>query len=123
MIYTGGCHCGDVLFEFESSTITKVTRCNCSICTQSGYLHIIVPKSRFMLLTAEDNITTYTFGTHTAKHTFCKRCGIKSFYSPRSHPDSFSVNAHCVKNLATEGLHIQLFDGINWEESIKTQKE
>lgn len=38
----------------------------------------------------EDNITTYTFNTGQAKHTFCKTCGVESFYSPRLDPNGYS---------------------------------
>ena len=35
----------------------------------------------------QDKLTTYTFNTGKAKHTFCSICGVQSFYTPRSNPD------------------------------------
>ncbi len=115
MIYRGSCHCGAVHFEVEAPERIRCEDCNCSICSKSGYLHLIVPKSKFKLLRGEDVLTSYTFGTSTAKHQFCKICGIKSFYIPRSNPDGYDVNVRCLdpqpKELVTEP-----FDGKNWEQ-------
>ncbi len=110
----GGCHCGAVRFEIETDDEVAVQACNCSICEKLGYLHLIVPASKFKLLSGEDALTTYTFNTRVAKHTFCNVCGIKSFYVPRSNPDGFSVNLRCLDNKPGM-VHIAAFDGQNWE--------
>jgi hypothetical protein len=115
MKYRGGCHCGAVRFEVEAPADIEATECNCSICTATGYWHLIVPKSRFRLVCGADRITTYTFNTGIAKHTFCSICGIKSFYVPRSNPDGFSVNVRCLEPQPTT-LRIVPFDGRHWEE-------
>ena len=85
-MHSGGCHCGRVRFEVIAPKDLNVSECNCSICRKAGYLHLVVPKDRFKLLSGEDALTTYRFNTHTAKHLFCSACGIKSFYVPRSQP-------------------------------------
>jgi len=117
-IHQGGCHCGAVRFEVEAPANLEVTECNCSICSKSGYLHLIVTRPEFRLLSGEDNLSTYTFGTHQARHLFCRTCGIKSFYIPRSHPDGISVNARCLDAATISSLRIEPFDGRNWEDSI-----
>ena len=111
----GGCHCGAVRFEAALPAVVDAQSCNCSICEKTGFVHMIVPESRFRLTTPDDALTTYTFNTGVAKHLFCKVCGIKSFYRPRSNPDGWSVNARCLD--AVEGLDIRIeaFDGRNWE--------
>ena len=81
----------------------------------NGFLHLIVPRSRFRLLQGEDGLTTYTFNTHTAKHFFCRVCGIQSFYIPRSNPDGYSVNVHCIDGGTIKKLTVTQFDGQNWE--------
>ena len=113
----GGCHCGRVKFEIEIPDKIAVHRCNCSICRKSGYLHLIVTANRFMLLEGEDSLVDYRFHTGVARHMFCGICGIKSFYVPRSHPDSFSVNLNCVD--LQDGIKVSLedFDGRNWSEN------
>ena len=111
----GGCHCGAVRFEVDVAPDTVVHECNCSICSLSGYRHLIVPASRFRLLSGADALTEYRFNTGTARHLFCRRCGIKSFYVPRSNPDGYSVNARCLEPGSLAGLRIEPFDGRHWE--------
>jgi len=114
---SGGCHCGRVKFEIEVPDEVTVLRCNCSICRKSGYLHLIVSKPRFSLLQGEDSLIDYRFHTGLARHLFCGVCGVKSFYIPRSHPDSFSVNLNCINLPEEVDVVIENFDGRNWSES------
>ena len=113
--HTGGCHCGRVRFEVMATSTIRVSECNCSICSKSGYLHLIVPADRFKLLSGDDVLTSYTFNTHTAKHLFCSICGIKSFYVPRSHPDGFSVNARCLDEGTVDAMLVHETNGRDWE--------
>jgi hypothetical protein len=115
---TGGCHCGMVRFAVLAPDVIEAKECNCSICRRTGYLHLIVEKERFRLLSGEDKITTYRFNTGTAKHHFCSLCGIKSFYVPRSKPDGFSVNVRCLDDGQVTVTRITLFDGQHWEEQM-----
>jgi len=94
--HRGGCHCGRVRFEVDAPSRIEVLECNCSMCRMTGFLHLIVPATRFRLLQGTDALSEYRFNTGTAKHLFCRHCGIKSFYVPRSHPDGYSVNARCL---------------------------
>src|SRR6478609_8793636 len=114
-LHTGGCHCGRVRFEVDAPAELAASECNCSICAKSGYLHLIVPRSRFRLLQGSESLTTYTFNTGTAKHLFCSVCGVKSFYVPRSHPDGYSVNVRCLDSPTITGMKISYVDGRNWE--------
>jgi hypothetical protein len=113
--HSGGCHCGRIRFEVRAPAPLRVSDCNCSICAKSGYLHLIVPKARFKLLSGGDSLTNYQFNTRTAQHLFCSVCGIKSFYIPRSHPTGYSVNARCLDDVAIADLTIVSFDGKDWE--------
>jgi hypothetical protein len=108
--HRGGCHCGAVAFEVDAPARITVSDCNCSICRMSGYLHLIVPRTRFRLLRGADSLGTYTFNTRTAQHLFCRHCGVKSFYVPRSNPDGYSVNARCLERATIDELLIEPFD-------------
>ncbi|HWV14810.1 MAG TPA: GFA family protein [Cellvibrio sp.] len=114
MIYQGSCHCGAVSFEVEAGDEVEVENCNCSICQMTGFLHLIVAKRHFRLLSGEEQLTTYTFNSGVAQHKFCRICGVKSFYIPRSNPDGVDVNIRCLKT-APEKVTIVDFDGQNWE--------
>jgi hypothetical protein len=116
MKYQGSCHCQAIKFEIEAPEIIEAERCNCSICSKSGFLHLILPKSQFKLLAGEEFINTYSFNTGVAKHTFCKICGVKPFYTPRSNPDGIDINVNCLDTKPSR-VHISLFDGVNWEQN------
>ncbi len=119
--HTGGCHCGRVRFAVQAPADLEAVDCNCSMCARlGGFLHVIVPRARFELLSGEDALTTYSFHTGTAQHLFCRVCGIKSFYVPRSHPDGISVSARCLDPGSVASLHVVPFDGAHWEEHAAT---
>jgi hypothetical protein len=120
VVHTGGCHCGRVRFEVDAPAEIEVHDCNCSMCRRAGYLHLVVPKSRFRLLSGEGALTTYTFNTGVAQHRFCSVCGIKSFYVPRSHPDGYSVNARTLDPGTVRRQVVLPFDGANWEAQVAT---
>lgn len=109
----GGCHCGGVRFEVALPEVVEAQTCNCSMCAKSGFIHVIVPESRFRITRGAERLAEYSFNTRVAKHLFCAECGIKSFYRPRSNPDGWSVNARCLD----EAVHLEItaFDGANWE--------
>lgn len=113
----GGCHCGAVRFEIRVAPPAALLDCNCSICAKTGFLHLIVAADDFILKSGETALVDYRFGSGVARHRFCATCGIKSFYEPRSHPGSFSVNWRALD--ATEGVaaDVTSFDGRNWEAS------
>jgi hypothetical protein len=113
----GGCHCGRVRFKVTAD-LDKVTVCNCSICSKKGFLHLIVPPEQFELVSGKDDLATYQFNTHVAKHMFCKTCGIHPFYVPRSDPDKIDVNARCIDDIDLDGLAVNFFDGKNWEQAM-----
>jgi hypothetical protein len=114
----GGCHCGAVTFEVLAPDEVELVACNCSICSMTGYQHLIVPKERFRLLTGKRKLTNYTFETGQAKHLFCSVCGVKSFYVPRSHPDGYSINFRCLDAEDFTSVLTTEFDGKNWEQHI-----
>ena len=115
--HRGGCHCGAVAFEVDAPARILACDCNCTICRMSGYLHLIVPRSRFRLLKGSDQLTEYRFNTGAARHLFCSHCGVKSFYVPRSNPDGYSVNARCLDPATVEHIEVELFDDNDREAS------
>jgi hypothetical protein len=118
--HRGGCHCGRVRFEVDAPAVIEATRCNCSICQMSGYLHLLVSRKEFRLLQGEDLLTTYTFNTGVAQHYFCRFCGVKSYYVPRSHPDGISVNVNCLDQETVKKVTVTPFDGQHWEQNVAT---
>lgn len=122
MKISGGCHCGAVRFEAEVGQTPEVLDCNCSICWKTGFLHLIVPHADFLLISGQDHLTSYRFGSGRAEHLFCRHCGIKSFYQPRSHPQAWSVNLRCLDDGHGLAPKISTFDGRNWETAAENLK-
>ena len=120
--HLGSCHCKQIQFEVLGEKNIIVLDCSCSICSILNYKHYIVDKSQFKLLKGKKYLSTYTFNTNVAKHLFCKNCGIKSFYIPRSHPDSISVNLNCIHSKTINKVKIKKFDGKHWNKNINKIK-
>ena len=118
LTFEGGCHCGRVRFRVRTNEL-RALDCNCSICTKKGFLHLIVTKDAFELLSGASDLTTYTFGTGVAKHTFCSVCGMHPFYTPRSHPDGVDVNVRCLDGDAASRFTVEPFDGRHWEANVE----
>ena len=119
MLFKGSCHCGAVNFQVEAQEDAEIENCSCSICTMSGYLHLIVPKDNFKILNGKSDLSTYTFNSGVAQHYFCKTCGIKPFYIPRSNPDGVDVNVNCLDEPPAKMRNVD-FDGQNWEQNAHT---
>jgi hypothetical protein len=120
--YEGGCHCGRIRFRVKVDRHI-VEDCNCSICRKKGFLHLIVPADRFTLISGVESLSTYTFNTGIAKHTFCRICGIHPFYRPRSHPDAIDVNVRCLDGDILSQFEVRFFDGVNWEDNVHKIRE
>ena len=114
----GGCHCGAIRFEARLAETIHAYRCNCSICTMTGFLHVFAEREDFQLVQGGESLIDYRFNTGVACHRFCRVCGVKSFYIPRSHPDAFSINFHCLDDAPQLQIKTEDFDGQNWEQSI-----
>jgi hypothetical protein len=87
-----------------------------------GYVHWVVPRDAFTLLSGEDQLRTYRFGTRAARHHFCATCGVAPFYVARSDPDKIDVNLRCVEGVHIETLDVERFDGRNWEQAFEERR-
>ncbi|KAJ6421130.1 hypothetical protein OIU84_028500 [Salix udensis] len=122
VMHHGGCHCRRVRWRFQAPSSVVAWNCNCSVCSMRGIIQFVVPSEKFELLgDSKECLTTYTFGTHTAKHTFCKFCGITSFYVSRAFPDGISISFRCVDPGTLTLDEIKDFDGRNWESSYEQE--
>lgn len=112
MQYKGSCHCGRIAFEVEGE-IGNVIACNCSICSRKGSLLWFVPRELLRLLTADEEIATYTFNKHVIKHRFCSKCGIHPYGEgvDRSGAHMAAINVRCLEGIDPEALPMQRFDG------------
>lgn len=112
MHYKGSCHCGQVAFEVEGE-LAEVMDCNCSLCSRKGALLWFVPRDSLKLLTPEENLATYTFGSHSIKHRFCPTCGIHAFgegMDPKTGAMA-AINVRCLEGVDPGTLRVNHFDG------------
>lgn len=111
--YHGGCHCGAICFSFESHEVTNGLRCNCSLCSKRGAVMSPdpVPAENVEIEAEEGALGLYQFGAKTAKHYFCKRCGIYPFHEPASRPGHFRFNLWCIDGIDPLLLEVIVFDG------------
>jgi len=119
----GGCHCQAIRFTAKCPPRISVYQCNCSICKMKQNHHFVVPQALFTLEKGEDSLSLYQFGTKTARHLFCKICGVTSFYQPRSNPEGYGITFHCIdggEKAFPGGVEWKTFDGEHWEEQIKS---
>ena len=108
--YRGSCHCGAVTFEIETD-FPELTTCDCSICRRKDALMVKVHESRFALLTGAEALGEYRFHTMTARHFFCRTCGIYPFHRKRVSPDFFGVNVFCLENFDPTGIPVRATGG------------
>lgn len=104
--FSGSCHCGAVRFEIDTD-LPELTTCDCSICRRKNALMVMVHESAFRLLAGEDALTLYQFHTFTAKHYFCKVCGIYPFHRKRVTPDFVGVNVFCLEGFEPAGIPVR----------------
>jgi hypothetical protein len=107
-----------VTFELHGE-IENVIDCNCSLCRRRGALWHAATEASLRVLSGEDDLTLYQFNTMTAKHYFCRHCGIHPFIRPRLDPSRWAVNVRCIDGLDLSSLKVIQFDGEHWEEAAK----
>jgi hypothetical protein len=104
--YHGSCHCGAVRFEIETD-FPELTTCDCSICRRRNALMVKVHESAFTLVAGADVLAEYRFHTQTARHFFCRVCGIYPFHRKRVTPDYLGVNVFCLEGFEPDGIPVR----------------
>ena len=108
--YRGSCHCGAVTFEIETD-FPELTTCDCSICRRKNALMVKVHESQFKLISGDGSLGEYQFHTMTARHFFCKTCGIYPFHRKRVTPDYVGVNVFCLDAFDPTGIPVRNTSG------------
>lgn len=107
------CHCGAVELALHfPNGMGELRRCNCSICARKGAVATSVNLEDLKIIQGQEALSVYTFNTHSAKHYFCKHCGIYTHHQRRSNPTEYGVNVGCIEGITAEDLtDIPLYDG------------
>jgi len=104
--YRGSCHCGAVRFEIDTD-FPELTTCDCSLCRRKNALMVKVHETGFRLIAGENALSEYRFHTMTARHFFCKTCGIYPFHRKRVTPDYFGINVFCLEGFDPAGVPVR----------------
>ena len=108
------CHCGAVEMRVRlTDGLNTIRRCDCSYCRRRQAAPVSAALDGVDIVKGADNLTLYQFGTNTAKHYFCKTCGIYTHHQRRSNPNEFGVNAANI-----EGVNPRDFEPIIWHDGI-----
>ncbi len=113
--YHGSCHCGAIRFSFNGPVISSGLRCNCSICRRKGAVMtpFTIAPDEMDIVAEEGMLGLYQFGSHTARHFFCKRCGIYPFHETIRKPGHYRANIGCIDGIDSMALDVEVFDGKN----------
>ncbi|HMQ11737.1 MAG TPA: GFA family protein [Oligoflexia bacterium] len=117
--YKMTCHCAGVEIEVQlNKGLEKIRRCNCSICSRKGAVVASVPLQYLKVVKGQDLLQLYTFNTHTAKHYFCKVCGIYTHHQRRSDPTEYGINIACI-----DGVNIENYKSVPYSDGINHPKD
>lgn len=112
--YEGSCHCGAIRFAIQTDQpIERGLRCNCSICARKGAIMspMVFDEEALHIQADESDLGLYRFGERTAKHYFCRQCGIYPFHETARFPGKYRVNLGCIDAIDATALPFDLFDG------------
>jgi len=108
------CHCGAVEMRVRlTDGLNTIRRCDCSYCRRRQAAPVSAALDGVEIVKGANNLTLYQFGTNTAKHYFCKTCGIYTHHQRRSNPNEFGVNAANI-----EGVNPRDFEPIIWHDGV-----
>ncbi|WP_153913220.1 GFA family protein [Shewanella sp. TC10] len=113
--HRASCHCGSVVMELSlSKGLQDVRRCDCSMCRRRGAIVASINLDDIQFIQGEHELNVYQFNTKTAKHYFCRHCGIYTHHQRRSNPNQFGFNVACLAGINPLKIdQIKLYDGVN----------
>ena len=76
-----------------------------------GRHHVHRDKDQFKLVSGEKALGLYQWNTKTARHYFCRTCGVYTHHWRRSRPE-FGYNIGCIEGVDVRALpDIEIFNG------------
>lgn len=114
-LHHAACHCGAVQFQVRlRDGFDSRRRCTCSYCRMRGAIAVSAELQDIRFLQGEDSLTLYQFNTKTAKHYFCRHCGIYTHHQRRSNPQQYGINVACLAGVSPfDFAEVVVKDGVN----------
>lgn len=113
--HDAACHCGAVRFRVRLvDGFNTARRCTCSFCRMRGAVAVSTRLEDIEFLEGAANLTLYQFNTGTARHYFCRTCGIYTHHQRRSDPSQYGVNLACLDGVSPFDLtEVPVMDGVS----------
>lgn len=111
----GTCHCGAVELQVTlPDGLASARRCDCSFCRRRGAIVVSASLDQLVIVRGAQNLTLYQWGTGTAKHWFCKTCGIYTHHQRRSNPLQYGINTGILDGISPRDFgDVPMMDGVN----------
>ncbi|GLS87893.1 aldehyde-activating protein [Cypionkella aquatica] len=111
----GQCHCGAVQFHVRlSDGFNTARRCSCSYCRMRGAIAVSAQVGDIRFVQGADHLSLYQFNSKTARHYFCKTCGIYTHHQRRSNPEQLGINVACLAGVSPfDFAEVVVVDGVN----------
>ena len=86
----------------------------CSYCRMRGAIAVSVKRDDLEIMAGSaDSLMLYQFGSMTAKHYFCSKCGIYTHHQRRSNPTQYGINVACLEGVSPfDFAEVPVNDGV-----------
>ena len=114
-VHRASCHCAAVVLELSlPDGVVDPRRCDCSMCRRRGTVVASVPLAGLRIVQGAEQLTEYRFNTGTARHFFCRRCGIHTHHQRRSNPAEYGYNLGCLEGVDPYAIgEVPVMDGVH----------
>ena len=124
-IINGGCHCGNIRFEFlwplEGPEI-PVRACSCTFCIKHKGTYTSHPQAQLKATIRDlSSVTKYVFGTESADFFICSQCGVLPFVTSTIRGRDYAVvNVNAFEDIDFTRLKpsVSNFDGETIEDRL-----
>ena len=111
----GSCHCGRVKIALPRAP-DEITRCNCSLCSKTGFLGVYFPSEELQIEGEFDSYVRADSNPACIAQQRCRHCGILTHWVPLTDPPyaRMGINARLFEPGTFEAIPVKEVDGRSW---------